>query len=153
MDTVCGISVGPADRTGRFCVCPDVFHEFSAKISDGSEHSTGNNMAFDFAEPDLDLIQPRRVGGCEVKPDLRIRLEETSNCLGLMCRQVIEHNVDLLGPSGMLYQSAEKVDELSTGVTWRGLALHLACFDIQCRVQRQGSVPKILKALPFGASR
>ena len=118
---VLGIGVGPANRPGRCCVCPDVLHEFAAKIGDGSEDSSGNDIPFDFAEPDLDLVEPGRAGWREVKPDLGIRLEEISNCLGLMCRQVVEHNVNFLSPSGMLEQSSEKVDEINTGVSPRGL--------------------------------
>ena len=73
--------------------------------------------------------------------------------LRLVCQQVIEHNVNLFSPSGMVYQLGEKVDELNTGVTLRGLALHLARLDIQCGVERQSSVPIILKSMPFGPSR
>lgn len=79
-----------------------VLHKFTAKIGDGGKHSTRNDDPFDFAEPKLDLVEPGRVGRCEMKSDLWICLKEISNCPSLVCRQVVEHNVNLLGPSGML---------------------------------------------------
>ena len=66
-----------------------------------------------------------------MKPDLWMDRQKISHRLSLVCRQIIEHNVDLFGPSGLVYQSGEKVDELSTGVPLRGLALYLARLDIQ----------------------
>src|SRR4051812_21407279 len=48
-----GIRIGPANRAGGVCVSPDVLHEFAAEIGGAGKHSTGNDISFDFAEPEL----------------------------------------------------------------------------------------------------
>ena len=52
-----GISIGPANWAGGGCIGSNVFHEFAAEIGDGSEDATGNDIPFDFAEPEFDLIE------------------------------------------------------------------------------------------------
>jgi hypothetical protein len=85
--SVCGIGV-------------DVAAKLASQIKNRSEHTTSDHVAFDFGEPDLDLIEPRRIGRCEVQPYLGMRLQKISNGLGLVRREVIENDVDLLlGPT------------------------------------------------------
>lgn len=44
-----------------------------ARFSDGGEHSAYDGFALDAGEPDLNLIEPRRVGWREVQTDFRAR--------------------------------------------------------------------------------
>jgi hypothetical protein len=50
------ISIFPLHGTGRFVVLTDVSHELSLQIRDGSEYTSRDDIALDFAEPQLDLI-------------------------------------------------------------------------------------------------
>ena len=50
------ISIFPLHRSGRFVVLTDVSHELSLQIRDGSEYTSRDDIALDFAEPQLDLI-------------------------------------------------------------------------------------------------
>ena len=58
-------------RSGRFVVVADVAHELSLEVGDGSEHASGDDVALDLAEPQLDLVEPGGVGRSEVQVNLR----------------------------------------------------------------------------------
>jgi hypothetical protein len=45
---------------------PDVAQELSLQVSQGSEYSSCDDVTIDLAEPQLDLIQPGRIGRSEV---------------------------------------------------------------------------------------
>src|SRR5947209_9388980 len=64
------ISIFPLHGSGRFVVLTDVSQEFFVQIRNGSEYASGDDVALDLAEPQLDLIQPRRVGRSEVQVNL-----------------------------------------------------------------------------------
>src|SRR5260370_38671974 len=64
------ISILPLHSSGRFVVLTDVSQELSFQIRNGSEYASRDDVALDFAEPQLDLIQPRRVGRSEVQVNL-----------------------------------------------------------------------------------
>ena len=88
----------------------------------------------------------KRTCGCSARKSLDI--------LGLMCREIVEHDVDLLRPRGLrATKSFQKRDELFAGMAARSHALHLASLHIQRRIQRQRAVAIIFKAMPFGAPR
>jgi hypothetical protein len=50
----------------------------------------GDDLAFDFGEPDLDLIEPGRVSGREVKPDSRMSLQELADRLRFVDGEIVE---------------------------------------------------------------
>ncbi len=66
------------------------------RVADGSEDTTCDHIAFDTREPDLDLVEPRRIGWCEVEFHVRVLFEETRDFMRLMRRKVIEDHVDFL---------------------------------------------------------
>jgi len=68
------ISIFPLHGTGRFVVLTDVSQQLSLQIRDGSEYASRDDIAFDLAEPQLDLIQPRRVGRSEVQVNFGMHL-------------------------------------------------------------------------------
>jgi hypothetical protein len=70
------IGIFPLHGTGRFVVLTDVPQELPLQIRDGSEYASRNDVALDFAEPQLDLIQPRRVGRSEVQVNLGMHRQE-----------------------------------------------------------------------------
>jgi hypothetical protein len=66
----------PFHGTGRFVVAPDVAQELPFQIRDGSKYSSRDDVAVDPAEPQLDLIQPGRVGWSEVQVNLGMHCQE-----------------------------------------------------------------------------
>ena len=57
---------------------------FVAEIGDGSKHPVRDDVALDFGEPQLHLIQPLRVRGREVKTDVGMLDEKLLDVFGLM---------------------------------------------------------------------
>ena len=45
----------------------DVATEFASQIGDRGKNAASDDLALDFGEPDLDLVEPRGIGGREVK--------------------------------------------------------------------------------------
>lgn len=78
IDSVGRCRVSPSDRGSCFVVVPDVTKDFSAEIVHGGENAPGDNLPLDLGEPDLDLVQGRRIGGCKIDADLGILGQETS---------------------------------------------------------------------------
>ena len=56
------IEVFPLHGFRPFVVLADVAHEFSLKVRDRSEHAAGDDIALDFAKPQFNLVEPRRIG-------------------------------------------------------------------------------------------
>ena len=50
----------------------DIAHEFASKIFDGGEYAACDHVAFDPGKPDLHLVQPGGIGGCEVQFHVRM---------------------------------------------------------------------------------
>src|SRR5467141_1785480 len=83
------ISIFPLHGTGRFVVLTDVSQELSFQIRDGSEYASRDDVALDLAEPQLDLIQPRRVGRSEVQVNLGMHRQEVRDRPALVSREVV----------------------------------------------------------------
>src|SRR5260370_16426326 len=92
------ISIFPLHRSGRFVVLTDVSHELSLQIRDGSEYTSRDDIALDLAEPQLDLIQPRRVGWSEVQVNFGMHCQEVHDRFALVSREVVGDHMNLLAP-------------------------------------------------------
>jgi hypothetical protein len=66
--------------------------------------------------------------------------EELLNILGLVRREVVEHHMNFLGPSGTLDQALEKRYELLGSVPGRRHTVHRAGLDVNSGVQRERAV-------------
>jgi hypothetical protein len=74
----------------------NVPHQLARQVTNGSKDAAGNHLALDTSEPDLDLIQPGRIGGREVEMHVGVVFQESPNLGGFVCRQVVQDDVDLL---------------------------------------------------------
>src|SRR6267143_4636519 len=83
------ISIFPLHGSGRFVVLTDVSQELFVQIRNGSEYASGDDVALDLAEPQLNLIQPRRVGRSEVQVNLGIHCQEVRDRPALVSREVV----------------------------------------------------------------
>ena len=54
----------------------DVTHELARQVLDRSEDAAGDDVALDFGEPKLDLIEPGGVGRSEVQSSIRMLVRE-----------------------------------------------------------------------------
>ena len=73
----------------------DVAHEFSFEVCNRGEYAAGDDIAFDLAEPQLDLVEPRGVRRGEVQMDVGVSGQELINALGLVRREIVGDDVDL----------------------------------------------------------
>jgi hypothetical protein len=106
----------------------DVLHQLTGKIRYRSEDAKIDYIALDLGEPNLDLIQPRRVRRCEVEANTRIQIEELGHSLRLVCRQVIEDDVDVFRIPCSFDDICQKNKELFAGVTASRFAVYLSGF-------------------------
>jgi len=67
--------------------------EFSSQVGNRGEDAARDDLAFDLGEPDLDLVEPGRVSGREVKLDSRMLLEELANRLSFERTEIVEYDV------------------------------------------------------------
>ncbi len=54
-----GIGIFPPERLGGLLIEPDIAQDFTLQVGDRSEDAAIDDLALEFAEPALDLIQPR----------------------------------------------------------------------------------------------
>ena len=83
------VTIRPAHRLRGAVVAVDVPPDLAREVGGRGEDAAGEQVACDLAEPELDLVQPRAVGGGEVDLHRRMRLEERGHLLGLMRREVV----------------------------------------------------------------
>jgi hypothetical protein len=62
-DAAGDVAVLPLDRLGSLVVLANVAELLAAEVVGGLEDAASDDLALDLAEPDLDLVQPARVGG------------------------------------------------------------------------------------------
>ena len=146
------IPIIPADRFRRFVVMPDISSNLAREIWHGRKDPAREEITLDLGEPEFDLVQPGRVGRREVHVHLGMRNQKRPNGLRFMGRQIVGNHVNLspLGLTG--HNLAEKLDERRAGMPRHGLAEHLARLRVERGKQREGAVPVIFKAMPFGAA-
>src|SRR5713101_673371 len=114
------IGIFPLYRTGRFVVLTDVSHELSLQIRDGSEYASGDDVALDLAEPQLHLIEPRRVGRSEVQVNFGMHCQEVQDRFALVSREVVGNHMNLLAAGLVDDNVGEERDEFGRGVPRSG---------------------------------
>ena len=114
MDSAAGIGVFPLDGSGSLVVLKDVAHELASEVCGGLEDAAGDDLALELGKPELDLVEPTGIRRGEVKMHIGMAAEEVPDPLGLVSRQVVGDDVDLLVGGVLGDQSAEESDELLT---------------------------------------
>src|SRR5215470_10999674 len=95
-DATVSISVSPFKGLGTLVVDFDIAGDLSGEIDFGSKDAAGDQIALNFGEPDFDLIEPGRVGGCVMELNVGVDGEKLHHGLGLVRRQVVGNDVDWL---------------------------------------------------------
>jgi hypothetical protein len=86
------VGVLPPKGSCSFGVSANVTHELAGEIFDGGENSASDDLSFDTGEPDFHLVQPGRIGGCEVQLNARMGLQESclvGSSTGALARRLI----------------------------------------------------------------
>src|SRR5579859_1666485 len=146
------IGVLPFDWFGGGVVLADVGHQLAMEVLGRGEDAAIDEVALDFAEPKLDLVEPGRVGRGEVKLDSRVCGQKLLDSLGLVGREVVQDDVDLLTPRLAGDHSAEESDELLAGVPRSGLADDRAGLGVQRRVQGERPFTDIFETMALRAA-
>jgi hypothetical protein len=89
------IRVSPLNGLRVLIVFVDISHELAAKFLRRSKDPASDRIPLDFGEPELHLVEPRRVGGGVVKMDIPVVGQELPDAFGLMSREVIRNDVNL----------------------------------------------------------
>ena len=97
-------------------VMTEVTHELARQVVDRGEDPAGDHLAFDPAEPEFDLIEPRGIGGSEVQVQLGMIGQELRDPLGLMGREVVGDDVDLASPGLQRNNLAQEGHKLLGGM-------------------------------------
>ena len=74
---------------------PDVLHDLALQTRGRREDAARDDVALDLGEPELDLIQPRRLRGREVQLHTAMLGEERPHRLRPVGREIVENDVDL----------------------------------------------------------
>ena len=142
----------PREWFGGVVVGRDEGIDMGLELGDGVERCAGERFAAQDGKPDLDLIEPGRVSGREVKPDSRMLLEELADRLSFVRGEIVEDDVNLLPRRAQGYDLLQKGDELAAGMAGSGFAVDATGGGIERRIQRERSVSVVLKSVTFGAS-
>jgi hypothetical protein len=67
-----GRAISPLDRSGGLIVVTDVTEDFSWEIVHRGKDTSSNDPPLNFGEPDFELVNPGRVGGCKMNAHLRM---------------------------------------------------------------------------------
>ncbi len=113
----------------------------------------GHHVSLNLGEPRLDLVEPGRVGRSKGQMNLRVLGQELVDPCGLVRREVVSDDMDLLASKLVGHNVSQEGDELRRGVALGRLAQHLARLHIERRIQRQRAVAEGLEAVPPSATR
>src|SRR3984893_18210346 len=129
----------------------DVTHELAGEVDPGGQDPAGDDLAFDAAEPEFDLIEPRRIGRSKMQVQLGMSGQELCDPLGLMGREVVGDDVDLATPGLQRNNLAQESHKLFSGMVGRGLTQDLAAFGVERSIERERAMPIVLKAVALGS--
>ncbi len=87
-----------------------------------------------------------------MKPYAWILLQKLPHWRGLVSREIVEDDVDLLSRRAQRNDLLQKAYEVLTGVARGGLSMNTTGGGIQRRIQRERSVPVVFKSMAFGAA-
>src|SRR6266700_6913066 len=146
------VGVLPLDWLRGLVVVMDIGEELAAEVAGRGEDAAVDEVALDLGEPELDLVEPGRISGREMKTQIGVVGQELLDALGLVGREVVEDDVDLELARLSGDQRTQEGDELSAGVVGSCLPEHLAGLGVERGVQRKGPPADVLEAVALGST-
>ena len=125
-------------------------HSANRQVADRGEDAAGDDIAFDAAEPEFDLIEPRGIGRSKMQVHLGMIGQELCDPLGLMGREVVGDDVDLASLGLQRSSWPKKATNSSAEIAGGGLTQDLAAFGVERSVERERAVPIVLEAVALG---
>ncbi len=123
--------MGPLEWAGLFVVGADVAHDFSLEVNLRGEDPAGDEVTLNLGEPNLDLIEPRRVGWRKMDTDVGMVSEEGLDPFGFVCREIVGDDVDFFSGRLRSHDIGEECNELCAGMSACSLAHDLSGACIQ----------------------
>src|SRR4029450_13268421 len=96
-------------------IARDVTPNLARQIWNRGEDAAGQQVAFDLRKPELDLVQPGRVGGRKVQVHSRMRVQKRRDGRGFVRGQVVDNHMDLAALRLGGDDVAQEVDEGGAG--------------------------------------
>lgn len=110
---------------------PDVAQQLPLQIRNGSEYPSGDDVAVDLTEPQLDLIQPGRVGRSEVQVNFGMHRQEVCDRPALVRRLIVSDHMDLFAARLIDHNVGQEGDEFGRGVPRGRFAEHFAGLGVE----------------------
>ena len=134
----------PDERDGARVVAVDESIDVISELLDTDEAGSGQRIALQNGEPDLDLVEPGAVGWREVEADIGVAGQPTIT-LGLVRRQIVEDDVDFL--ARMVGDDAgHEVEEFHAPAPLVVAGRHSAGGHVEGGKQRRGAVALVVVA-------
>ena len=146
------VGILPPNRSGICRVGVDISAKLSRQVGDGREDAACNDVTLNFGEPEFNLVEPRGIRWGEVKAYARIVLQKLPHVRGLVSREIVEDDMDLLSRRAQRNDLLEKGYEVLTGVARGGFSMNTAGGGIQRRIQGERSVPVVFEPMAFNAA-
>ena len=137
--------LGPNEGNGAGIVAGDEVIDVVPELVDVGEAGLGERTTLQDREPDLDLVEPGAVGRGEVKANVRVA-DAPSLALGLMGREIVEDDMDLLARIGG-DDAVHEVEELDAPAALVMAGGDLAGEDVESGEQGRGAVALVVVAV------
>lgn len=139
----------PREGMATTVVALDEEADVGDEISNASEGATADCLLRDDVEPDLDLVEPRRVSRREVDVEARSCSEPSSHLVVFVGRVVVDDqmHVELLGDS--LVDATQELQELLMAMALFAVRHDAPRRNIQGREQRGRTVPNVVMRNAF----
>src|SRR5262245_61373857 len=76
----------------------DIPHQLATQVRDGGEDAPRGHVPLNLCKPELDLVQPRRIGRRVVELNVGMSHQERPDLLRLVRGKVVDDDVDLATP-------------------------------------------------------
>jgi hypothetical protein len=101
------------------------------QVTDASERASPNRTLRDDVEPDLDLIEPRRIRWREMDVKARVGCEPSSNAGVLVGRVVVDNEMNVQLLRDRRVDVAQELEELLVSMTLLALGQHATRGDVE----------------------
>src|ERR1700691_346241 len=116
-------------------------------------HAPTQLLRLEGGKPALDEVEPRRIGGREMRMEPRVACEPTTYGRRFMRTVVIHDDVDVEMRGYLRVQRGQERPKLHRAVPSTDLPEHLAGLHFQGREERRRAVPFVIVGSAFGLAR
>ena len=148
-DSMVRITIAPLKRFRGFVVLANVLHDLVAEILYRGKNAPCDQVAFDFREPEFDLVKPGRISRRVMDMHVRVLGQECSDSFRLVSREIVGNDVNLAFSRLMSDDLGDESDKLFAGMARSGSSDNFSGLGVQRRVKRQCAMTVVFKSVPF----